>query len=139
MHLVPTGFPGHLSGYRFFSGTAPRSPIGLEEIERALLCRLALDPDQLLDDVINRFESGKTVLGDDAVAGRSAFFSIALGFVCLAIFSPSGGIFSPGAPPNQRNGPRDRVSGSKNIQRIQAEGRSISLTWAVTSDRCAPR
>jgi hypothetical protein len=96
MHLVPTGFPGHLSGYRFFSGTAPRSPIGLEEIERALLCRLALDPDQLLDDVINRFESGKTVLGDDAVAGRSAFFSIALGFVCLAIFSPSGGIFSPG-------------------------------------------
>src|ERR1700730_15330665 len=51
----------------------------------------------------------------------------AMGFVCLAIYSPNAGIFSPAAPPNQRNGPSDRASGSKNIQRIQAEGRSSSL------------
>jgi hypothetical protein len=28
----------------------------------------------------------------------------------LAIFSPNGGIFSPAAPPNQKNGPSSRVS-----------------------------
>jgi hypothetical protein len=33
--------------------------------------------------------------------------------------------------------PSERVSGSKNIQRIQAEGRSCSLTLAVTSDLLA--
>jgi len=33
--------------------------------------------------------------------------------------------------------PSERVSGSKNIQRIQAVGRSCSLTLAVTSDLLA--
>jgi hypothetical protein len=64
-------------------------------------------------------------------AGRSTFFCSEFGFVCFATLSPSSGIFSPAAPPNQRNGPSDRVSGSKKIQRIQAEGRSSNLTLAV--------
>src|SRR5450759_4517850 len=83
----------------------------------------------IVSSVVNR------LLGMTRCAGRSALFSIAFGFVCLAIFSPNRGILSPGALPNQRNGPSRRVSGSKNIQRIQAEGRSSSLTLAVTSDR----
>src|SRR4030088_3496943 len=99
---------------------------------------VALDPinfsmtSSIVPSVVKRF------LAMTRCAGRSAFLSIALGFVCLAIFSPNGGILSPAAPPNQRNGPSDKVSGSKNIQRIQAEGRSSSLTLAVTSDRRAP-
>ena len=56
------------------------------------------------------------LLGMTRCAGRSAFLSNAFGFVCLAIFSPNRGILSPGALPNQRNGPSDRVSGSKNIE-----------------------
>jgi hypothetical protein len=52
----------------------------------------------------------KRLLGMMRWAGRSAFSSFALGFVYLAIFSPNGGILSPRAPPNQRNGPSERVS-----------------------------
>jgi hypothetical protein len=88
---------------------------------------VALDPDHFLDDLVNRFEGCEPALGDDAMRRTVGFFfSTAFGFVCLAIFSPNRGILSPGALPNQRSGPSDRVSGSKNIQRMQAEGRASS-------------
>src|SRR2546430_1208211 len=70
----------------------------------------------IVSSVVNR------LLAMARCAGRSAFFSIAFGFVCLAIFSPNRGIFSPGVLPNQRNGPSDRVSGSGVISPQQEVG-----------------
>ncbi len=97
-----------------------------------------LDPDQPRYDASIESSVANRLLAMMRCAGRSAFFSIPFGLVCLATVSPNAGIFSPGAPPNQRNGPSDKVSGSKNNQRMQAEGRSSSLTLAVTSARRAP-
>jgi len=96
------------------------------------------DPDKLLNDVFNCLARRESALGNDAVRRTTGLLQHPIGFVCLAIVSPNAGILSPGAPPNQRNGPRDKVSGSKNIQRMQADGRSSSLTLAVTSARRAP-
>src|SRR5258706_14242583 len=56
----------------------------------------------IVSSLANRF------LATTRCAGRSAFSSFAFGLVCLAIFSPNGGILSPATPPNQRNGPSSK-------------------------------
>jgi len=138
MHIAPTAFPDRLNIYHFFRLRRPppaRSPQRFELTTRAAVSYIPISF-WMTSSIVSSVE--KRLLGMTRWARRSAFSSFALGLVCLAIFSPNGGILSPGAPPNQRNGPSERVSGSKNTQRIQAEGRSCSLTLAVTSDLLAP-
>ena len=125
MQIAHTGFLGHLSGYCFFP--SPRR--GFDRLRRGCQAparRLALDPEQFLDDLVNRFKCCEPALGDDAMRRTIGFFSIPFGFVCLAIFSPNRCIFSPGALPNQRNGPSDSVSGSGVISPRQQEVGPVS-------------
>src|SRR5258705_4001788 len=66
----------------------------------------------IVSSLANRF------LATTRCAGRSAFSSFALGLVCLAIFSPNGGILSPATPPNQRNGPSSKDAGGGTIKQF---------------------
>ncbi len=125
MQIAPTGFPGHLNGIAIFrcratSGLHGKSRQNLpESLHRQTPISLAITS-SIVSSEANRF------LAITRCAGRSAFFNLPFGFVCLATASPNGGILSPGAPPNQKNGPSDSLSGSKKIQTMQAEGRPSS-------------
>ena len=84
MQIAPTGFPGRLSGYRFFPSPAP----GFDRLRRGCQapCTLvALDPDQFLDDLVNRFKCCEPALGDDAMRRTIGFFQHRIWF-CVSCY-----------------------------------------------------
>ena len=99
---------------------------------------MALDPNQLLDDVINRFESRETILGNDAMRGTIGLFqlSVWLRVSCYLLPQWRHSLASSATKPKKWS--EQQSVWIKEYPRIQAEGRSSSLTWAVTSDRLAP-
>ena len=74
MHIASTGFPGHLNGHGIFSAFRLRS------ITSGRRGRVALDPDEFLDDRVNRIERRETVLGDDAMRRTIRLFQQGIGF-----------------------------------------------------------
>ncbi len=73
MQISHTGFPGRLSGSRFF----PSPATGFRSIEARLpspCTPVALEADQFLDDVVNRFKLREPALGDDAVRRTIGLF-----------------------------------------------------------------
>jgi hypothetical protein len=80
MHIAPTGFPGHLSDYLFFSGNPPRDSDQLGTGSSAPCRSVALDPDQSLDDIFNRLKLCKAALGYDAMRWTIGLFKHCVGF-----------------------------------------------------------
>ena len=96
MHIAHTGFPGCLSGYRFFlsqrsdrSGNLNGPALSADQTPISLWMTSSI-----VSDVANRF------FAMTRWPGRSAFASVALGFMCLATLSPNGGMvpLDPGHP-----------------------------------------
>jgi hypothetical protein len=79
MHIAPTGFPGHLSGYRLFWFKAPWSSRSVGDELNLAPRRRQSDPDQFPDDVVDRVEPREPVLGDDAVRRTIGLFELCVG------------------------------------------------------------
>jgi hypothetical protein len=78
----------------------------------------ALDPDQFLDDVLNRIKRGKAALGDDAVGRTIGFLELRIGLrvPCYLFYHSRNSLAGDAAEPKER--PERQRIGSKNIQRI---------------------
>jgi hypothetical protein len=74
MHIAPTGFPGHLNGYRFFPSKHRGVLIGFGPEFISPCPSVALDPDQFLDDIFNRLKLCEAALGNDAMRGTIGLF-----------------------------------------------------------------
>ena len=79
MHIAPTAFPGRLKRLPLFTADARLSFSPLVTSVLNLARWLALNPDQFLDDGINRLKLREAALGNDAVRGAIGFFKHRVG------------------------------------------------------------
>ena len=85
---------------------------------------VASDPHQFLDDLVNRLKLREAALGDDAMRRTIGLFKPSVGLRVSRYFVSQWRDFLAAAPQTKEMARVGRVFGSKNIQRMQTEGRS---------------